>query len=157
MPREIKLTESMEDYLEMLYRIVIAQGYVRPVNLSTAIQVKPSSVTRMIQKLAEAGFITYEKYRNLSLTKKGSTYGRFLVWRDEKLKDFFLLADENTSINEQVEGIEHYITPTTMRFIRILVHYFRSDPRHLQELEAVKGRDDYPDHEDLRLLRAWPF
>ncbi|HBR35119.1 MAG TPA: DtxR family transcriptional regulator, partial [Firmicutes bacterium] len=38
------LTESMEDYLEMFYRIVSEQGYIRPIDLSNAINVKPSSV-----------------------------------------------------------------------------------------------------------------
>ena len=38
MDKEIKLTESMEDYLEMFYRIVKKQGYIRPVDLSEAIK-----------------------------------------------------------------------------------------------------------------------
>ncbi|NLY92292.1 MAG: transcriptional regulator MntR [Firmicutes bacterium] len=157
MYKEMILTESMEDYLEMFYRIVSAQGYIRPVDLSNAIKVKPSSVTRMIQKLDEAGFIKYEKYRNIALTEKGMVYGRFLVWRDEKLKEFFRLSKENTRVEEQVEGIEHYITPATMRFIRSLIIYFRADPKRLQELEGLQSHTDYPDHEDLQYLRAWLF
>jgi Mn-dependent DtxR family transcriptional regulator len=155
MSKEMTLTESMEDYLEMFYRIVSSQGYIRPVDLSNAINVKPSSVTRMIQKLDEAGFIKYEKYRNIALTKKGMTYGRFLVWRDEKLTEFFRLTRENERVAEQVEGIEHYITPATMRFIRNLVIYFGTDPNRVQELESVQCQTDYPDQEDLQFLRAW--
>lgn len=157
MSREMTLTESMEDYLEMFYRIVSNQGYIRPIDLSNAINVKPSSVTRMIQKLDEAGFISYEKYRNIALTEKGMTYGRFLVWRDEKLKEFFRLTKENSRVEEQVEGIEHYITPATMRFIRNLVIYFGSDPNRLQELESIHCHTDYPDNESLQFLRAWLF
>lgn len=151
------LTESMEDYLEMFYRIVEKQGYVRPIDLSTAIHVKPSSVTRMIKKLDEAGFITYEKYRHISLTPKGLRYGRFLVWRDEALKDFLHLVKANVGIDEQVEGIEHYITPPTMCIIRNLVLYFSSQPNRLKELEELQTREMYPDNEDLKQLRAWLF
>ncbi|NLW60609.1 MAG: transcriptional regulator MntR [Firmicutes bacterium] len=154
---EMMLTESMEDYLEMFYRIVAQQGYIRPVDLSNAIKVKPSSVTRMIQKLDEAGFIKYEKYRNIALTEKGMTYGRFLVWRDEKLKEFFRLSKENVQVEEQVEGVEHYITPETMKFIHKLILYFKADPARLQELEAVECQGDDPEQEDLRYLRAWLF
>lgn len=157
MSKQITLTESMEDYLEMFYRIVSRQGYIRPVDLSNAISVKPSSVTRMIQKLDETGFIKYEKYRNIALTDRGMTYGRFLVWRDEKLKEFFRLTKENSRIAEQVEGIEHYITPTTMRFMRNLVIYFGSDPNRIQELESIQCHSVYPDNEDLHYLRAWLF
>lgn len=157
MSKEMLLTESMEDYLEMFFRIVSKQGYIRPVDLSNAINVKPSSVTRMIQKLDEAGFIKYEKYRNIALTEKGLIYGRFLVWRDEKLKEFFRLSKENVKVEEQVEGVEHYITPATMRFIRKLIIYFSSNPERVQELEGVQCHSDYPDQEDLRCLRAWLF
>lgn len=154
---EMVLTESMEDYLEMFYRIVSEQGYIRPVDLSNAINVKPSSVTRMIQKLDEAGFIKYEKYRNIALTEKGMVYGRFLVWRDEKLKEFFRLSRENVRVEEQVEGVEHYITPATMMFIHKLIIYFSSNPERVQELEKVECPTDYPNREDLRYLRAWLF
>ena len=157
MPKSIILTESMEDYLEMFFRIVSRQGYIRPVDLSNAINVKPSSVTRMIQKLDEAGLITYAKYRNIAMTEKGMTYGRFLVWRDEKLKEFLRLSKENVMVEEQVEGIEHYITPATMRFIRNLIIYFGYDPNRIRELKNVQCNTDYPYQEDLHLLRAWLF
>ena len=111
----------------------------------------------MIQKLDEAGFIKYVKYRNIALTEKGMTYGQFLVWRDEKLKEFFRLSQENARVEEQVEGIEHYITPATMRFIRNLIIYFGSDPHRIQELESIRCHTDYPDQEELHYLRAWLF
>jgi Mn-dependent DtxR family transcriptional regulator len=155
--KSIILTESMEDYLEMFFRLVSRQGYIRPVDLSNAIHVKPSSVTRMIQKLDEAGFITYAKYRNIAMTEKGMTYGRFLVWRDEKLKELLRLSQENVMVDEQVEGIEHYITPATMRFIRNLVSYFGFDPDRIRDLKNVQCNMDYQYQEDFHLLRAWLF
>ena len=151
------LTESMEDYLEMFYRIIQEQGYIRPIDLSKAIKVKPSSVTRMIQKLDEAKFITYEKYRNIALTDKGLSYGHFLVWRDQTLKDFLYLVKASTSVEEQVEGIEHYITPPTMSIIRNLILYFTSHPERLKELEALPKENLYPDNNEFKQLRAWLF
>jgi Mn-dependent DtxR family transcriptional regulator len=155
MTKEMVLTESMEDYLEMFFRIVSDQGYIRPADLSNAINVKPSSVTRMIQKLDEAGFITYEKYRNIALTEKGLTYGQFLVWRDEQLKAFFRLSDKNARVAEQVEGIEHYITPETMHFIHNLINYFELEPRRIAEIENIGRQNNYPGQEELQCLRAW--
>src|SRR5690554_6551448 len=131
------LTESMEDYLEMIYRIIQEQGYIRPIDLSKAIQVKPSSVTRMIKKLDEAQFIVYEKYRNIALTAKGLRYGKFLVWRDETLKEFLRLLQTKVGVDEQVEGIEHYITPPTMNIIHNLILYFKTNPERLKELEEL--------------------
>ncbi len=152
-----RLTASMEDYLEMFYRIVVEQSYVRPVDLSKAVHVRPSSVTRMIQKLDEAEFITYQKYRNISLTDKGLRYGRFLVWRDENLKEFLRLIKSNTAIAEQVEGIEHYITPLTMKIFSCLSLYFKQHPENLREFELLQQQNHYPDNEELSKLRAWLF
>lgn len=154
---EMMLTESMEDYLEMFFRIVERQGFIRSADLAAAIKVKPSSTTRMLQKLHEAGFITYEKYRNISLTDKGLTYGRFLVWRDETLKDFFRTLRTQAGIEEQVEGIEHYIAPATMRIFQSLIYYFREHPERLEDLEKFRSQRMYPENEDLSKLRAWRF
>jgi Mn-dependent DtxR family transcriptional regulator len=146
----------MEDYLEMFYRIVEKQGYIRSADLSSAIHVKPSSVTRMLQKLHEAGFIAYERYRNISLTDKGLAYGRFLVWRDETLKSFLRLFGD-FGVEEQVEGIEHYITPSTMRTFQNIIFYFKEDPSRINELGKYKNQRIYPDGEELTKLRAWLF
>ena len=45
-----KLTESMEDYLEMIYRYK-SKGEVRVKDISSRLNVKPSSVSKMINKL----------------------------------------------------------------------------------------------------------
>lgn len=151
------LTESMEDYLEMIYRLTQEKGYVRAVDLAAALNFQPSSVTRMIQKLHEEGFIQYEKYRHIALTDKGQRLGYFLVWRDAMLKEFLTLLSARVGVAEQVEGIEHYITPPTMCLFRNLVQYFRAHPECLEELQAMNRHPRYPDGEKLADLRAWLF
>ncbi|MDW7649975.1 MAG: transcriptional regulator MntR [Bacillota bacterium] len=151
------LTESMEDYLEMVYRLVKEKGYIRAVDLSEALQFQASSITKMIQKLDEAGFIKYEKYRNIALTPLGEKYGSFLVWRDSTLKKFLLLLNAQAGIDEQVEGIEHYITPKTMQLISNLIIFFESNPQALQSFHALQ--QEQPDEQDdgFDQLRAWEF
>jgi len=151
------LTESMEDYLEIIYRLSQEKGYVRAVDIAEAIHVQPSSVTRMIQKLDEKNYIQYEKYRNIALTDKGRKLGYFLVWRDEMLKEFFTFLNAKVGIEEQVEGIEHYITPPTMCLFRNLVLYFQTHPEHLEELQQIGQINKYPEGEKLEELRAWLF
>ena len=141
----------------MFYRIIERQGYIRSADLSAAIRVRPSSVTRMLQKLHEAGFIAYEKYRHIALTDKGLTYGRFLVWRDETLKEFFRLLRTPNDIERQVEGIEHYITPVTMKIFQGVIFYFREYPQRLDDLDKFRSQRLYPENEDLTRLRAWQF
>ena len=47
------LTSSMEDYLEMIYRIYLDDGYARINQLADKLNVRPSSTT--VQKLYELG------------------------------------------------------------------------------------------------------
>lgn len=151
------LTESMEDYLEIIHRLAAAKGYVRAVDISAALGIQASSVTRMIQRLDEAGFLHYEKYRNIGLTPQGEAYGRFLVWRDQTLEQFLRLLSAGPGVKGQVEGIEHYITPVTMGLIRNLIKYFTEHAPALAELAELKREKAYPDGEALAELRAWSF
>ncbi|HBM75724.1 MAG TPA: DtxR family transcriptional regulator, partial [Clostridiaceae bacterium] len=49
------LTSSMEDYLEMIYRNSLEAGSMRINTLSELLNVRPSSTTKMVQKLTKAG------------------------------------------------------------------------------------------------------
>lgn len=151
------LTESMEDYLEMIHRIVEKKGYIIAVDLAEALQLKASSITKMIQKLHETGFILYEKYRHMELTEKGDQYGSFLVWRDEILKEFLKLLTYQDHIEEQVEGMEHYITPRTMDLIFGLILYFKENSKALEDLQEVMERTTSPHQGGFKELRAWEF
>ena len=44
-------TPSMEDYLEKIYQLIDKKGYARATDIAEALEVNPSSVTKMIQKL----------------------------------------------------------------------------------------------------------
>lgn len=151
------LTESMEDYMETIYRLSEEKGYVRAVDITESLNVQASSVTRMIQKLDEAGFVKYERYRNISLTPLGARYGRFLAWRDDTLKRFLRMLNADMGVNEQVEGIEHYITPDTMSLIANLLTYFTSSPGRLDELASLRECSRCPLEGNLGELRAWEF
>ena len=147
----------MEDYLEMIYRIVKDKGYIRAVDLAEALNIQASSVTKMIQKLDKEGFVKYEKYRNIALTEKGEKYGEFLIWRDKTLDKFLSLLSKQGNIEEQVEGIEHYITPPTMCLIFSLIKFFEKNPQALKDLNKLQQESIVPYKESLEKLRAWEF
>lgn len=63
-------TPSMEDYLENIYKLIDQKGYARVSDIAEALDVHPSSVTKMVQKLDKDKYLVYEKYRGLVLTPK---------------------------------------------------------------------------------------
>ena len=71
-----KVTASMEDYIEMIYRLSKENGFSRIHELASKLNVKPSSVTKMVQKLSELGYLKYEKYGVIVLKSKGYKLGK---------------------------------------------------------------------------------
>ncbi len=131
------LTPSLEDYLEMIYRNIQAKGYVRVNLLAQELNVKPSSVSKMIMKLAEQGYIDYEKYGVIRLTKRGKEMGNYLLWRHNVIYRFFLLlSPESEEKNfEEVELIEHILRKETVYKIERLLYILQGEPQILEKLK----------------------
>lgn len=65
------ITESMEDYLEMICRHIQENGYIRINFLAEQLHVRPSSASKMVGKLREMDLVTFEKYGLIVPTGKG--------------------------------------------------------------------------------------
>src|SRR5919201_3360315 len=91
MPSHGQPSQSAEDYLERIHELIEQKGYARVVDIASSLKVKQASVTSMVQKLAEAGYLEYEKYRGLVLTDKGRAVACNIQKRHETLSRFFSL------------------------------------------------------------------
>ena len=109
-------TDRMEDYLEVIYELVQEKGYATTVDISSYLNVSSPSVTKMMQKLDETGYLIYEKYRGIKLTNEGIRIARNIRNRHGLLAEFFMIigVDEETA-NNDAEGIEHHLHPETMK------------------------------------------
>ncbi|OUM98994.1 MAG: transcriptional regulator [Firmicutes bacterium ZCTH02-B6] len=120
-------TPSIEDYLERIYELVEEKGYARVSDIASSLDVQPSSVTRMLQRLDDQEFLVYEKYRGLVLTAKGQELGRRIKERHQLLEDFLrLLGVHEEDVQRDVEGIEHHLSPSTVTAIEHLVRFLQS-------------------------------
>ena len=105
-----EITESMEDYLEMISRYIQENGYVRMSFLADKLNVRPSSASKMVGKLRDMRLVEFEKYGLITLTEKGRAVGQYLLWRHQVLNDFFCLLNHSEYELEQVELVEHFMT-----------------------------------------------
>ena len=136
-------TPSMEDYLERIYKLIDEKGYARVSDIAEGLEVHPSSVTKMIQKLDKDQYLIYEKYRGLMLTNKGKKIGKRLVDRHQLLEDFLAtIGVQESNIYTDVEGIEHHLSWDSITCIESLVEYFRVEPTRLEDLRQVRARLD---------------
>lgn len=133
-------TPSMEDYLENIYKLIDQKGYARVSDIAEALEVHPSSVTKMVQKLDERKYLVYEKYRGLVLTPKGKKFGKRLVDRHALLEDFLrIIGVDEERIYDDVEGIEHHLSWDSITSIEALVKYFQINPERIEELRALQA------------------
>jgi Mn-dependent DtxR family transcriptional regulator len=133
-------SQSAEDYLERIHELFQEKGYARVVDIASSLKVKQASVTSMVQKLAEAGYLKYEKYRGLILTDKGREVARRIQNRHETLSRFFsLLGLSAETQREDIEGIEHHLSPDTVAVLADLAEFFEQNPQTLQKFQRSRG------------------
>ncbi|MFB5268392.1 transcriptional regulator MntR [Paenibacillus enshidis] len=132
-------TPSMEDYLERIYKLIDEKGYARVSDIAEGLEVHPSSVTKMIQKLDKDDYLVYEKYRGLILTPKGKKVGKRLVDRHHLLEQFLgMIGVSEEHIYQDVEGIEHHLSWDSITCIETLVEFFERDATRLQQLRDLQ-------------------
>lgn len=122
------LTPSMEDYLEMIFRLSQGQHPVRLNDLALALNVQPPSATKMVQRLAEAKYLNYEKYGAVELTDRGRDMGKKLLKRHQTLEDFFQLLGVEENLLKDTEIIEHSLSNETLDHICLFVEFAKQNP-----------------------------
>src|SRR5215813_3060494 len=139
MPSRNAPSQSAEDYLERIHELIQEKGYARVVDIASSLKVKQASVTSMVQKLAEAGYLKYEKYRGLIMTDKGRSVARRIRNRHETLSRFFsLFGLDAESQRQDIEGIEHHLSPDTVQILADLAHFFEKNPDTLRQFRKSR-------------------
>ena len=134
-------SQSAEDYLERIHELIERKGYARVVDIASSLKVRQASVTSMVQKLGELGFLKYEKYRGLILTKKGREVARKIHGRHETLSRFFsLLGLDAETQKRDIEGIEHHLSPATVQVLADLAAFFEEHQETLKIFQKSRRR-----------------
>ena len=106
--------KNPDDYLELIY-IISEESHKRTVRtkeISERLGVYPSTVTEMIQKLAERGLVIWMSYGGVKLTEEGRKYARAILKRHRILECFFFqyLGLDPSKVQSEVCGIEHHLS-----------------------------------------------
>lgn len=122
------LSPSMEDYIEMIYRLSCEKNNVRVNDLSESLNVQPPSSSKMIKKLSRFGYVNYEKYGYVNLTEKGVEIGKYLLSRHETIYNFLKLVGVADNLLEQTEKIEHAINEETIEKMNNFILFINDNP-----------------------------
>jgi Mn-dependent DtxR family transcriptional regulator len=126
-------SDSTEDYLERIAELVDHKGYARVSDVAEELNLTASTVSNMVRRLADRGFLDYEKYRGFNLTAMGRAVAARIKARHETLTELFgLLGLDPATAEQEVEDIEHHLRPQTLELLAKLVNYWKSHPDNLR-------------------------
>lgn len=86
----IKITPSMENYLESIFELGQDGQIVRVKDLADKLSVKMASVTGALQNLAKSNLVHYAPYKNIVLTEKGENLARRIHSRHHVITSFLI-------------------------------------------------------------------
>jgi len=142
--RKGRLTPALEDYLEMAYRLCTENDYTRVVKLSELLNVRPSSASKMIFKLAGLGYLKYDRYEIIQLTENGREMGEYLLKRHETVESFLILIGSSNAL-EETELIEHSLSFSTVSDLITLLKFFETDSAAWNSFNSFKKNKNHSD------------
>lgn len=134
-------TRAVQDYLKTIHRLGGADKMVSPVEIAARLAVKAPSVTGMLKRLAEAGWIDYEPRTGARLTSAGVSEARRVI-RRHRLVELFLtrvLGLDWSEVDAEAEALEHAISPRLEQAIAAHLGEPLEDP-HGHPIPTAEGK-----------------
>jgi len=114
--REAHSAELAEDYVEAIAAIVAEAGSCRVVDLAKHFGVSHVTVSRNVGRLVRDKLAVTEPYKPIKLTPAGRKLAETSRDRHEVVVRFLLaLGLDPTTAELDAEGIEHHVSPKTLR------------------------------------------
>ena len=117
--REDHAQETAEDYVEAAAELIGRKGECRIVDLAERFGVSHVTVIRVVKRLEAEGLVKTEPYRPIELTGSGRRLARTCQERHEAVYQFLrkLGVSERVAVVD-AEGIEHHLSPETLKRMR---------------------------------------
>lgn len=109
----VQPTEAVQDYLKAIHRLGGAISRVSTADIAATLKVRAPSVTGMLKRLAESGWILYESGSGAKLTELGLFEARRVI-RRHRLVELLLtrvLGLDWSEVDAEAEALEHAISP----------------------------------------------
>ena len=114
-----KISDNIEEYLEVLYRNGSNGDQVSTTTLSNELGIAPGSVTQMLKKLENLGYIEYTPYKGAKLTDEGMQIAQKITRKHRILEKFLMdvLKVKEENIHQQACEMEHTLSDEAERAI----------------------------------------
>lgn len=123
----MKIQESGENYLEMIYVLSNETGYVRSVDIAHALSFSKPSVSRAMSILKKAGHIKMDSEGQIELTSSGRRIAESIYNRHRLLTDYLVaLGVDNDTAAADACRMEHVISQETFEKIEAHIKSIKS-------------------------------
>jgi len=110
-----KLTQSLEDYLEVIHVLLQTNKIARIRDIAAALTVKMPSVARAVAELKKQGLVSQEPYSGVELTEEGKRVAVVILNRHLLLRQFLIhLGVSEEAANEDACCMEHILSAETL-------------------------------------------
>src|ERR1039458_8068955 len=103
------MSASTEEYLEALYNLTQDGKAANNADLSKRLKIAPASVTEMLKKLADTGYVNYSPHQGVTLTPKGFVIAEKMTRKHRLLERFLhdMLKIGKEKVHAEACEMEH--------------------------------------------------
>ncbi|GMQ77514.1 MAG: metal-dependent transcriptional regulator [Anaerolineae bacterium] len=132
--------QAIEDYLKTIYMLEREESPVSTSRISAARNVKPGSVTSMIQRLNKLNLVNYKKHYGVTLTPSGQVIALEVI-RHHRLVELYLIEALGFSWDEvhvEADLLEHVISEKMEERMAAALNFPEFDP-HGDPIPSKEG------------------
>lgn len=107
--RAPRFSRALEDYLKAIYRLEEVFGLAKTTDIARELKVSPSTVSKTLKQLEQAGLVIRELYEGAKLTDKGKKLAEIIL-RKHRIAETFLhnfLGFDIVEAHEYAHFLEH--------------------------------------------------
>jgi DtxR family Mn-dependent transcriptional regulator len=119
------MSKSREEYLEALYTLTKDGETASTTAISKRLKVAPASVTEMLGKLSNEGYVNYQPYQGATLTPKGFKIAEKMARKHRLLERFLhdMLGIGKSMVHDEACAMEHALSDETARALCQTLRY----------------------------------
>lgn len=111
-----KTSSSVDEYLEEMFRCELAGVEIKTKGIARSLCISMPSVSQMLWKLMEKGFVIHKARGEIKLTNKGRRLGAKIYRKHESVKNFFkVLGLGEKAASEQACRLEHELSDHALK------------------------------------------
>jgi len=132
---------SKEDYLSIIYKSLVSEDSIKPNAIAEKLSVSNAAVTDMLKKLDKDGYISYQKYKKITLTKVGENYAKNIV-RRHRIWEVFLnqiVGMPWGKVHEEANRLEHSSSDELINRLEEMLDFPEYDP-HGDPIPSKEGK-----------------